>query len=87
MEWVRCATKQVAIVFTSVSHVGPSPQSQLLAKECLVLYGFLSPPAVSTALAPGLLEFIREHLNHTEPSCTKVVGREGQINWRCAGAC
>lgn len=46
-----------------------------------------SLPSVNTVLAPGLPEFIREHLNHTEPSCTKGVGREGQINWRRAGAC
>lgn len=87
MARARCAAKQLAIVFTSVSHVGPSTQSQLLSKESLVPYGFLSPPAVNTALAPGLPEFIREHLNHTELSCTKAVGGEGQINWRRAGAC
>lgn len=55
----------------------------------VLLYMDLSPslPSVNTVLAPGLPEFIREHLNHTEPSCTKGVGREGQINWRRAGAC
>lgn len=48
---------------------------------------FSPHPTVNAALAPGLPEFIREHLNHTELSCTKAVGREGQINWRRAGAC
>lgn len=71
MKRAGCAAKQLVIVF---------PQSQLLSEECLVLYGFFPPTAVNTALAPGLPEFIREHPYHAEPSCTKVVGREGQIS-------
>lgn len=38
----HCATKQLVIIFTSVSHLGPSPQKQLLSKASLVVYGSLS---------------------------------------------
>lgn len=47
---------------------------------CLpVLYGSLSLPSVNTVLAPGLWEFIWEHLKNTA-KLFQGIGRGGQIN-------
>lgn len=78
----KTACDYIYICFPSWSV--PTEAITVQGKSCCV---WISLPSVNTVLAPGLPEFIREHLNHTEPSCTKGVGREGQINWRRAGAC
>lgn len=72
-KWWQCTTRLadrvtkqlVDIIFTSVFHLALSPQEHCLTVHALLFYRWLSLPSVNTVSAPGLWEFIREHLNHT----------------------
>lgn len=63
-----------------------SPQEHCLTVHALLFYRWLSLPSVNTVSAPGLWEFIREHLNHYSLAVPKGQAERNESIWWYAGA-